>query len=66
MNEGGVYRSTWPLRARGQPKPDKDNIDSFERLDLIAIRGKGVHIEYVGPTWRAELDRRHAVQASPF
>jgi hypothetical protein len=66
MNQAGAYRSTWPKRRPGQPKPKRENIDSFERLDLISLRAQGVRLEYVSATWEREAERRTRAKASAF
>lgn len=66
MNQAGAYRSTWPKRRPGQPKPKRENIDSFERLDLISVRAQGVRIEYISAIWEREAERRTRAKASAF
>lgn len=66
MNGAGLYRSVWPIRSKGQPKPDRKNFKMFERVDLYSIRGKGVHVEYVSASWPREEAKRTAAKAAIF
>ena len=63
MNQGGMFRSTWPKRGPGQPKPDHKNVEQFERLDLYSLPGKGLHVVYVSASWPREALRREALKA---
>jgi hypothetical protein len=62
----GLLYAVWPMRAEGQPPPTRSNMERFGRVELRGyVREGGVTVDYLSPSWPAELRRRALQPARP-